>query len=46
MVFHVFATLAEFIRRLSTQGTDEGLDAARAPAVPDSAARQRWRRSG
>ncbi|MGW1886107.1 hypothetical protein [Streptomyces sp. NPDC001970] len=30
MVFHVFESLAEFIRELIVQGTDEGLDAARA----------------
>ncbi|MEU3616488.1 recombinase family protein [Streptomyces sp. NPDC006872] len=30
LVFHVFATLAEFIRELIVQGTNEGLDAARA----------------
>jgi DNA invertase Pin-like site-specific DNA recombinase len=30
LVFHVFAALAEFIRELIVQGTNEGLDAARA----------------
>ncbi|MGW5367464.1 recombinase family protein [Streptomyces sp. NPDC004009] len=30
LVFHVFAALAEFIRELIIQGTNEGLDAARA----------------
>lgn len=30
LVFHVFAALAEFIRELIIQGTQEGLDAARA----------------
>ncbi|MER8062490.1 MULTISPECIES: recombinase family protein [unclassified Streptomyces] len=30
LVFHVFAVLAEFIRELIVQGTNEGLDAARA----------------
>lgn len=30
LVFHVFAALAEFIRELGVQGTNEGLDAARA----------------
>ncbi|WP_330289629.1 recombinase family protein [Streptomyces sp. NBC_00576] len=30
LVFHVFAGLAEFIRVLIVQGTNEGLDAARA----------------
>ncbi|WTD22776.1 recombinase family protein [Streptomyces hirsutus] len=30
LVFHVFAVLAEFIRELIMQGTNEGLDAARA----------------
>jgi DNA invertase Pin-like site-specific DNA recombinase len=30
LVFHVFAALAEFIRELIGQGTNEGLDAARA----------------
>ncbi|WP_190076291.1 helix-turn-helix domain-containing protein, partial [Streptomyces morookaense] len=30
LVFHVFAALAEFIRELLVQGTNEGLDAARA----------------
>ncbi|MFJ4872906.1 recombinase family protein [Streptomyces sp. NPDC088757] len=30
LVFHVFASLAEFIRELIVQGTNEGLDAARA----------------
>lgn len=30
LVFHVFATLAEFIRELIVEGTKEGLDAARA----------------
>lgn len=44
LVFHVFAALAEFIRELIVQGTNEGLDAA-APAAPDSAARRRWRRN-
>ncbi|MEV6544206.1 recombinase family protein [Streptomyces sp. NPDC051665] len=29
LVFHVFAALAEFIRELIVQGTNEGLDAAR-----------------
>ncbi|MER0242977.1 recombinase family protein [Streptomyces sp. HSW2009] len=29
LVFHVFATLAEFIRELIVSGTREGLDAAR-----------------
>lgn len=30
LIFHVFATLAEFIRELIVQGTNEGLEAARA----------------
>ena len=30
LVFHVFAALAEFIRELIVEGTNEGLDAARA----------------
>lgn len=30
LVFHVFAALAEFIRELIIEGTNEGLDAARA----------------
>jgi DNA invertase Pin-like site-specific DNA recombinase len=30
LVFHVFAALAEFIRELIMQGTNGGLDAARA----------------
>ncbi|WP_433635202.1 recombinase family protein [Nocardia sp. CA-120079] len=30
LVFHIFAALAEFIRELIVQGTDEGLAAARA----------------
>ncbi|WP_436840681.1 recombinase family protein [Streptomyces griseoloalbus] len=30
LMFHVFAALAEFIRELIVQGTNEGLDAARA----------------
>lgn len=30
LVFHVFAALAEFIRELIVQGTNEGVDAARA----------------
>nr|WP_234439983.1 recombinase family protein [Streptomyces bicolor] len=30
LVFHVCAALAEFIRELIVQGTNEGLDAARA----------------
>ncbi|WP_435832887.1 hypothetical protein [Nocardia vinacea] len=41
MVFHVFAALAEFIRELIVDGTNEGLVAARAsgqrlgwPSVP------------
>ncbi|MFE0804996.1 recombinase family protein [Streptomyces sp. NPDC058812] len=29
LVFHVFAALAEFIRELILQGTNEGLDTAR-----------------
>ncbi|MFF8280669.1 recombinase family protein [Streptomyces lateritius] len=31
LIFHVFAALAEFIRELIVQGTNEGLAAARAP---------------
>ena len=34
LVFHVFATLAEFIRELIVEGTHEGLDAARARGTP------------
>lgn len=30
LVFHVFVVLAEFIRELIAQGTNDGLDAARA----------------
>ncbi|MFC4608767.1 recombinase family protein [Streptomyces maoxianensis] len=30
LVFHVFAALAEFIRELIVEGTNDGLDAARA----------------
>jgi DNA invertase Pin-like site-specific DNA recombinase len=30
LIFHVFAALAEFIREMIVQGTNEGLDAARA----------------
>jgi DNA invertase Pin-like site-specific DNA recombinase len=33
LVFHVFATLAEFIRELIVEGTHEGLNAARARGV-------------
>ena len=33
LVFHVFATLAEFIRELIIEGTREGLDAARGRGV-------------
>jgi hypothetical protein len=33
LVLHVFAALGEFIRELIVEGTREGLDAARAPAV-------------
>jgi DNA invertase Pin-like site-specific DNA recombinase len=33
LVFHVFASLAEFIRELIVEGTKEGLDAARARGV-------------
>jgi DNA invertase Pin-like site-specific DNA recombinase len=33
MVFHVFAALAEFIRELIVEGTNEGLAAARARGV-------------
>lgn len=33
LVFHVFAALAEFIRELIVEGTNEGLDAARARGV-------------
>ncbi|CAM5660469.1 hypothetical protein AB0H45_17725 [Streptomyces atroolivaceus] len=40
LVFHVFAAVVEFIREPIVQGTDEGLDVARA-AAPDSAARRR-----
>jgi DNA invertase Pin-like site-specific DNA recombinase len=44
LVFHVFATLAEFIRELIVIGTNEGLDAARArgarpPAMTDEQVR-------
>ncbi|MFB7557481.1 recombinase family protein [Streptomyces brevispora] len=33
LIFHVFAALAEFIRELIVQGTNEGLAAARAAAA-------------
>jgi DNA invertase Pin-like site-specific DNA recombinase len=33
LVFHIFAALAEFVRELIVQGTNEGLDAARARGV-------------
>ncbi|MFF8783967.1 recombinase family protein [Streptomyces sp. NPDC015125] len=34
LVFHVFAALAEFVRELIVQGTNAGLDAARARGSP------------
>ncbi len=48
LVFHVFATLAEFIRELIVEGTREGLDSAKArgvrlgrpPAMSDEQVRQ------
>ncbi|MGI5170446.1 recombinase family protein [Spirillospora sp. CA-253888] len=40
LVFHVFAALAEFIRELIIEGTNEGLAAAR-PAASGSAGRPR-----